>query len=233
MSIEVIEAAPDTMLTTVDTVKISLGISDSASDDLIESMIRAASDMATRYCGRQFALQKIREGLPGKGVPELLLSLTPVVTVDSVYYDDAEVPSTSWVLTDKEAGIIQSNIGAFHGTYFGHLNSIDQFPSSFAQERYFVTYDGGYVLPGWGSSNGTRTLPYDLERAIIETTKKLFRDDQSGLAWDGVMSSYKIGDTAVQWGNKSTAQNQALDGNISAFFAPRSLAVLNYYRRAF
>lgn len=234
MSIEVVEAAPDNMLTTVTVAKASLGISDTNSDELIESMIRAASDFAERYCGRQFARQKIREGLPGKGVPDLLLSLTPIVTIESVMFDDATVPESSWSLADKDAGIIQSNLGNFHGTYFGDLNAIDRFPSSFTQERYFITYTGGYVLPNWPSDPyGNRTLPYDLERAILETTKKLFKDDKSGLSWDGVMASYKIGDTSVSWGNKSTAQNQALDGNVSAFFPPSALAVLNYYRRAY
>lgn len=232
MSLVVIEGPPDTLLTSLDNVKASLGISATDMDDQIIDMIKAASDFACRYCGRQFALQTVKEGLPGKGTPELLLSLTPIVELTSVSYNDDAMDPASLTITDAEAGIIQSSLG-FRGTYFGVPGTIDPHPSSYAQERYFVIYQGGYVLPSWGDSQGDRTLPYDLERAVIDTVKAMVKSGSGGIVWDGVMSSYKIGDTAVSWGNKTSAQSTALDGGVSAYFPPSALAVLNWYKRAY
>lgn len=240
MSIVILEAAPTTALTTLQAVKCSMGITATDRDDALLSIIQATSDFACRYCGRQFAFQKIREGLPGKGVPELLLSLTPIVEVESLFHRDSEMAVSSWSVIDDQAGIIQTTNG-FHGSYFGTPFTIDDFPSSFAKEVYFATYEGGYVLPGWDEATyGPRTLPYDLERAIIETVSFQHKTSASsggttGIVWDGVMQSYKIGDTSVSWGNKSSAQLMEVggDGGVSSFFPPSAIAVLNYYRRWF
>ena len=236
MSIQILEAAPTTALTTLQTVKCSMGITATDRDETLVSLIQAASDFACRYCGRQFAFQKIREGLPGKGVPEILLSLTPIIEVESLYHRDSAMDNSSWLVIDDQAGIIQTTNG-FHGSYFGTPFTIDAFPSSYAQEIYFAIYEGGYVLPGWDEATyGPRTLPYDLERAIIETVSFQHRTNASsggstGVVWDGVMQSYKIGDTSVSWGNKSSADMLGSDGGVSAFFPSSAIAVLNYYRR--
>lgn len=234
MSIEIIEAAPDNLLTTLDRVKNSLGISNNASDDTLEFMIAAASDFAARFCGRQFARQKIKEGMPIKGVPDILLSLTPVVEIDEILLHGNIQDIDNWGITNAEAGIIQCSSGLSE-SYFGYGSDIARSPSPFAKEVLFVTYDGGYILPGWGSSQGTRTLPYDLERAIVQTVTSAFKASgtSGGIVWDGLMSSYKIGDTQVSWGNKSAATETSIDGGVSAYFPPSALAVLNWYKRAY
>jgi hypothetical protein len=218
-----------------------MGITATTQDENLLTLIQAASDFACRYCGREFAFQKLREGLPGKGVPEILLSLTPIIEVESLKYNENEMDSASWAVIDHEMGLIQSNFG-FHGTYFGVPRTIDSFPSSYAREAYFVIYEGGYVLPGWDEAiYGPRTLPYDLERAIIETVSYQHKTSAAsggsvGVVWDGVMQSYKIGDTSVSWGNKSGSGGGSGGGSdigVSAFFPSAALSVLNYYRRAF
>jgi hypothetical protein len=217
--IEVIDAAPDTLLTTLATVKSILGITDNAQDANLTSMIGAASDFATRYCGREFAKQTIKESIIGKGMPEILLSLTPIISVTTVEFDDAAVDD--WVMYDDKAGIIQRR-AKFTSTQFPSA-SIDYAPSSYGEKRWHVTYVGGYVLPGW-TGQGTRTLPYDLERAIVDMVKA----QVASAKFSGTMKSYKIGDTSITWdtGSSETA-------NVSALVPNSALAVLNYYRRAF
>jgi Phage gp6-like head-tail connector protein len=248
MSIEVLEPAPSTALTTLTAVKQWMGIETTDLDDTLIAMIQAASDFACRYCGREFALQKVREGIPGKGVPDMLLSLTPIIGIDSIDYNGSEMDPMIWEITDAEAGIIQSSHG-FHGSYFGVPNTIDSFPSTYAQEAYFAIYEGGYVLPGWDEEiYGPRTLPYDLERAIIDTVCFQARTMPTsiggggggggGIVWDGVMQSYKIGDTSVTWsggggGSWTSGGGGGNIGNVAAYFPPTALTVLNYYRRAF
>lgn len=220
MSIEIIEAAPSTLLTTVAAVKTRMGITTDENDDLIEDMIKAASDFTVNYCGREFALQEVKESLPGKGMPNLLLSLTPIIELSLVEYDDDEVSNCS--ILDDKAGIIQC-LDGFKDTSFKH-NTIDRYPSSFYQNRYHVTYTGGYVLPGWGSSQGVRTLPYDLEQAIMEMVQSQF----STRKFDGTVKSYKIGDTAITWDRSAS-----MDAGGGVALPQRVVGVLNYYRRAF
>ncbi len=212
------------------TVKYGISLSFPLEEWYCEKQLERADDWSKE--NPKFQKKTVKEGLPGKGTPELLLSLTPIVELTSVSYNTDAMDPDSLTIIDAEAGIIQSSFG-FRGTYFGTPGTIDPHPSSYAQERYFVIYQGGYVLPSWGSSQGDRTLPYDLERAIIDTVKAMVKSGSGGIVWDGVMSSYKIGDTAVSWGNKTSAQSTALDGGVSAYFPPSSLAVLNWYRRAY
>jgi hypothetical protein len=229
MSLVVVEAAPSTMLTTLEKVKASLGITVTTKDEELTDLIQAASDFAVRYCGRSFALQKVREGLPGKGTNEILLSLTPIVAIDTVYYKEDLIDDTSYRISDAEVGSVQSDLG-FRGSYYANRNSWNDFPSTDAKEVYYFTYDGGYVLPGWGTSHGTRTLPFDLERAIIGTVTAQYKTSLLSAGGTGQMTLYKIGDTEVRWNPLSAATG---DGGASAFFPPGALAVLNWYRRSY
>ena len=175
--------------------------------------------------------------MPGKGTREILLSLTPIVTIDSLYLDDGLVPDTSYRVVDADMGSVQSDLG-FRGSYYANKDSWGDFPSTEAKEVFFFTYDGGYVLPGWGTSHGDRTLPFDLERAIIDTVRMQYKSKGTGsgggIVWDGVMKSYKIGDTAITWGDGSGGSGSGGNsGDVSAYFPPSALAVLNWYRRAF
>lgn len=220
MAIEVLEAAPDKLLTTVAAVKTTLGITVDTQDDLIEDMIGAASDFVVTYTGRDFALQSVRETMPGKGVPELLLSLTPVVSVESVELDDAEIDG--WVLQDPDVGTIFRRSG-FYDTSLKQTN-MDNAPSNWYENRYAVTYEGGYVLPNWGLSQGTRNFPRDLERAVIDIVKTMVFTSKQ----DGTMKSYKIGDTSITWDRSMTSDSQ-----LAGLVPSSALAVLNYYRRPF
>lgn len=224
-SITVVTPPPATDLTTVDKVKLTFGITGTDHDVLIGDMIKAASDFAVRYTGRQFAKQTVKESLPSKGVGqfELILSLTPIVgELELVEFDTEEISDV--VILDAEAGFIQRR-GGFRTTALGHP-SLDFHPSSSAEYRWHVTYTGGYVLPGWDEEDhGSRTLPYDLERAIIEMVKSQF----SSRKFDGTMKSYKIGDTAITWDRALSS-----DASGAASIIPASaLGVLNYYRRAY
>jgi hypothetical protein len=151
----------------------------------------------------------------------LLLSLTPVIEVTLVEFDDGEI--TDWSVYDNAAGIIQRR-ARFKSTEFVH-NNLDLAPTNYGEKRWHVTYTGGYVLPGWtGTPSPTRTLPYDLERAVVSMVKTQL----ASVKFDGTMKSYKIGDTAIVWDTGS-----AETGNVSALVPNSAMAVLNYYRRAF
>lgn len=222
MSIQVLEPPPSTWLTSLEAVKLTLGITDNSQDELLGSLIASASDFVKSYTGRDFALQTVKESLAGRGLPDLVLSLTPIVEVEKVEFDDTEIDD--WVILDKEAGFIQRKFG-FNSTNIPY-DTINRFPSNYEEKRWHVTYTGGYVLPSFGCSQGQRNLPYDLERAIIGMVKTAI----SSLQFDGTMKSYKIGDTTVTW-DRTVSSSEA--AGLSSLVPSSSLAVLNYYRRAF
>lgn len=225
MSIEVITAAPDKLLTKLATVKAAMGITASTYDTLLGDLIAAASDFAVRYCGREFAKQTVKESIAGKGLPDAMISLTPIVEIEKIELDDAEMDG--WTILDREAGFIQRR-GSFTSTNLPNP-TITPHPSNYYEKRWHVTYTGGYVLPGWTGDGVVRNLPYDLERAIIAMIKSQFAKDSAGIV-DGTMKSYKIGDTTIQW---ETSPQALGPDNVGALIPGAALAVLNYYKRVF
>lgn len=217
--ITVIEEAPSTRLTTKEKVKALLGISDTANDTIIDDMIDGASQFAVNFIGRPLAQQQVKESLAGKGLPDLLLSLTPLISVTSVLYDTTAY--TDYVIYDKDSGILQrSNAAGFTDTNL-RLNTIDRAPSSYYEKRWHVTYWGGYRLPSFGVSQGMEgpRLPFDLERAIIEMVKAQYHN----MKVDGSMTRYRIGETEVHWDRR----------NGQSFLPSAAEKVLEFYRRPF
>jgi len=231
MSIEVLDPPFSTQFITLDKMKKLLGISDDSQDELLTDIIDATSDFIRRYCGREFALQKVKESLPGKEVPELLVSLTPIIHVESVMFDDS--PIDEWTVLDRQVGVIQRARGLRSTTI--PWNTIDFSPSPYYQNRYHVIYTGGYVLPGWPTSKfGPRTFPYDLERAVADMVKAQYATSDSN--FDPSMSRYRIGDTQVWWDanvSSGASGNTGIGSGGPGGIPQSSLNVLNYYRRAF
>lgn len=218
MAIEVITPAVDNYLTSVDKLKLILGISDNSQDSLLEEMIKQASDLIETYTGRVFAEEEVVESLPGKGTPDILLSRTPIINVTSVKFDTTETPG--WVILDKDAGIIQRRDGWLNTNL--SWATISPHESSYYENRWHFTYTGGYKLPSAGAQ---RNLPYDLERACIEISKTYHEQAQM----DGTLESYKIGDTSVKWAKRSASGSGGEFSSIPNI----ALNVLDYYRRAF
>lgn len=214
MSIEILDPPESRNLTTKEKVKQTLNLSSSDHDTMIDDMISATSDFVVNYCGREFAKQRVKESLPGKGLPEILLSITPLVSVEKVEFDDTEIES--WVIHDREAGIILRR-GGFRSTNLP-FNTINSHPSSYEENRWHFTYVGGFILPGWNGNNGTRNMPYDLERAVIDIVKGQYLSRDI----DASITRYRIGDTQAWWDRRGAGS-----------MPEAAEMVLNYYRRAF
>ncbi len=225
--IEVLEPPPSRNLTTLRKVKLAMGITgeDADRDELLNDMIAAASDFVQRYCGRDFARQVVTESLPGKGTPDLILSITPIIDLIGVKFRGQEIEGVK--VLDREAGFIQRSSG-FTDTSFPY-GTIDLAPSPYHRYSWEVTYEGGYILPGWGESQGVRTLPFDLERAVGEIVKSAFMSRNM----DGNWKSYKIGETAISWLGASGVSTGTNAANAVAGIPQSALSVLQWYRRAF
>lgn len=219
MSIQVVTAAPSTKLTTRNTVKALLNMTGNpADDDLIDDMIQAASDFVCNYTGRMFAKQRVIETIAGRGTPLAILSLAPIVTLHEGLYRGAAMTDVS--INDPRAGIIFRPNG-FTSTNIP-ANMITLNPTGYYDDtQWSINYTGGYVLPGWDSSFGARTLPYDLERAVVDMVKVAYH--KKGI--DPSASSYRIGETQIAWRAPSTD-----GGAVEAAIPASILSVLNYYK---
>lgn len=146
--------SPDA-LTTVPALKAELSIpaEDSSKDELLARAIEAASDAIRRYCHRDFARKTVTEQLVGHGTASLIVSLTPIVTVDSIELYGEAVPLED-VAINATAGLITRRYGVW--------------PEAVAP-NVVVTYMGGYVTPAQADADPglTRDLPHDIEAACL------------------------------------------------------------------
>ena len=141
-------------LTTVEMLKAELSIpdDDTSRDAELARAINAASDAVRRYCGRDFARTKVTEHLIGRGSPALLVSLSPIVSVEAVAIQGQEV-DVSELAIDDGAGILVR----LHGTW----------PES-DRPNVLVSYTGGWVTPAQAKDEGLeRDLPHDIEEACL------------------------------------------------------------------
>ncbi len=188
MAITVSSAAESGDLTTISRVRAEIGNSTEDIDDLLEHMVHEASDTIVKFTGREFKKETLVETLPGFGRPRLLLTRTPIVSISQISFNGSTVSSTLYVIEDADAGVVFKETGWFNTEQVGLVLTTRRVPGT-AKRDYSVTYIGGYVLPSF-SSTETRTLPYGLERATVETVKTWIKERSR----DPTIKSEKIGD---------------------------------------
>lgn len=153
MALTIIEPAAETKLTTIAAAKAELQVSSGADDAYLGTAIDQASDAVRSWCKRVFAIESVRETFnPAQAGKALMLSRWPVVTITAV-----TVNGTAEDVARTEA------------EDSGHLFRLDangcriHWPSG----RLVIEYRAGFVLPG----RPGRTLPNDIERAILSLVK--------------------------------------------------------------
>jgi hypothetical protein len=175
MTITIVTPATSTDLTTLDTVKTELGLTDSTYNALLTRFIKVASSAIETFCGRDFAYQVITETIPMGGEQRILLSRFPVVSLTSVTYEGVTVDSAKYVLSSPEAGFLDNISGRWNNTN--------------GEYDYVISYSYGYNLPG----SLTRNLPYDIEQAAIELVKHYYHtyDNDGNVAKETVPQVYE------------------------------------------
>lgn len=146
-------------LTTIESLKDAMGPleeEDVPSESALIRSINAASDAIRHYCRRDFARAELTERVAGRDSSRLMLSLVPVVEVDSIHLHGSEVDVGS-ITVEHRSGILYRN-----GVW----------PQS-NEPNVAVTYTGGYVTPAQATDDLERDLPYDIEEAclIIASTR--------------------------------------------------------------
>lgn len=139
---------------------------DYSKDNLIERNINSVSGMVSKYCNRKFIADTYSEFYKGSGRQRLVLNQYPINTITSVKVDSASLTAgTDYVTADQtylDQGIIFKENG---WTWYGYLTGLVGEPTA-PVDNIGVIYSAGYTL----EPESSRTLPYDIEDAVISMT---------------------------------------------------------------
>lgn len=183
--------------------------------DRLSDLIRRASAWAESYVGFPLALQVYSESLPASGGRRLMLSRTPLVKVlrlfDSTATCDATMYcSSEYLIEDRVAGFLARDRGfawtAIEYTTAGDfsLGLTGALLPGMERRRWLAEYAAGYFAVGTTSStdrglttgdeNWTtgRTLPYDIEQAVIEKVGQWWARSEG-------VASRRVGDLAIDY----------------------------------
>ena len=174
-----VDLAPNALATLEDLLdELSLDADGGAQDNRLRRYINMASDFIAQVCSRKFErADAIAEGVRTYGGTELIVKRTPVLSVTSITWRGDVVDASTYSVSNAEAGFIFRACGWPWSA--GRMQSITwpQVPGTEAQSAV-VTYSGGWVTPVQAAaglfSSAPRTLPYDLEDAVLQLAASRF-----------------------------------------------------------
>jgi len=197
--IEVLVPPISTKLTKLETVKAELGITDNSQDTLLDNLIEQASSFIKNYCDREFGRATYRELVPSYGNQYLVLSQTPIHSVEYVKLYDTTISNEEYtVINDK--GFIYRKYGWGWETllYSGTVSAIPI--ASGEIPIYEIKYTAGYLLPN-DTGDGER-LPLVIERVCIDLTKIFYYSAKR----DITIASERFGDYSVSFKENRLAE---------------------------
>ncbi len=233
-------------LTTYDTVKAELGLKNDMAQDAIERLINAMSEAVERMAGgRHFEYKTGEVELhPGFGDHRLILKRTPVATITQIRLLDLDGSEVSiydpagYTLENAEAGFVFRS-GSILGTDFPNQRGgwpwtaqvgrgiRSELIAGSERAALEVTYDGGYITPQQEVDGvGTRTLPYDLEEAVISSVRREYRRRTR----DGSIQSKSSDEVDVSFFSPSQMGDV---GTSARILTPEAVAVVQSYWRGF
>lgn len=172
MPITVTTTAIHPELTSLIRVKDELDINGSTDDTVLVYAIREASDLIKSYCGREFARETVTETFVGNGMVDVTLTRTPVISISAMSYAGTTVSSTSYEIQSPNAGILRRKDDVWTNSEYTRWNVEPYRVPLGGKNDWSVTYVSGYITPG--STEGQRTLPFDVERACVDIVKSFY-----------------------------------------------------------
>jgi len=145
-------------LTTLEKVKLSMGISDTSKDLIIEQTINGISAVIQRYCGRNFVSQSYTEVYDGKSKSKIFLNNYPVSVLNFVKYRSGTPSQTIWNVYSPDSYLLYERAGYI--AFYGNITSVKQ--------GYQVSYTAGYLVDWSNEFSATHTLPADLTQVVTD-----------------------------------------------------------------
>jgi len=198
----------DGALSTSADLRLVLGATSTANDAYQQAVVARASAWAKSYLGYPVLTQTYSERVPAFGTPRLLLANAPVRAVLRVFDSTSTGSATEYTSTEiwveqAEAGTLTRPTG-FDWTARGAAGTMAEGVSPMSEtEPWYVEYQAGYVFPetsstDYGTTSTGRTLPYDIEQAVLLKAARMVVDGQSvGIA------SKKVGDLSITYDSGS------------------------------
>ena len=193
----------DNALTTLDRMKLMLGLSDiedERTNEIVTLLINRASSWIERQIGRHLGKRSYRQFYDADGQQELVTLEYPIVSVEYVKEDGKEVDPKSYDYAQTaEIGVIYRDEGWLKAGYRSGL-AYDVVATKRVIE---VSYTAGYVLPKDATDDDPQTLPADLEGLLWDMVSQAYTSLQNGSQG---LSSFSISD--VTWNfDKSTPES--------------------------
>ncbi|GHU57279.1 hypothetical protein AGMMS49975_22520 [Clostridia bacterium] len=190
----------DNALTTLERMKLMLGLSDIAderTDEIISLLINRASSWIERQTGRHLGKNTYVQQYDADGQQELVTIEYPIVAVASIEEDGAVVdPSLYDFGQTGSVGVIYRDDGWLHAGYRAGL----AYDIVAIKRVIKVNYTAGYVLPKDATEDDPQTLPADLEGLVWDIVSQAYTNLQNGSQG---LNSFAISD--VRWDfDKST-----------------------------
>lgn len=199
-------------LTTLEGLKEALEITASTKDNTLRRLINTATDMINRYLRRELhRVVAVDELYPLKGGCRLSTKRAPIVSVQSVKFNEAPIDAINYVVERPTAGLIYFRCGI--PTYAFRRAGIAQDPQPGTEPLGLaLSYTAGYITPeqadvGGAFAGQAATLPSVIETAAINLAAHLFEND--GALADGEVQSETTGDASVTYRADDTAGDEA------------------------
>lgn len=203
-NLRVLTPADTQDLTTLDTLKDELGITDSSQDTRLQRWISDSSAQIADYCNRVFGWELVEETFQTARLErhseELRLSRWPVTEVDSVMVDGMALTTDDWEVDDRT--------GALYRLADGHR-------IRWHGRTIVVTYGGGYHLLG------------DFPRSLEQATLVIMRQRRAAVIRDPSVRSENVpGVYEVSYFNPVSGSSTSDDGAMP----PEAASLLDRHR---
>lgn len=151
-------------LTTKQKVKDLMGITDTTSDAIIDSLINGITDFIESYCGhRRFLSTEYTEVYDGRKQNKIFLNQYPVTEVTAVKYRSGLVSNPTWVAYDANSYLPYLKEGYIH--FYANLPEVPQ--------GLQVEYTAGYLIDFTSEfDTDDHTLPFDITLVATELVAK-------------------------------------------------------------
>lgn len=204
--LRVCTSSTDTSLLSLTSYKVAIGTTATSDDGIMQSALDRATALIEGYVGYPLRRQVYEETVAGYGGNELLLSRTPVRSIESILYGEETIASTSYSVESEHGGLVRRDDG-WPWTAGVEYDMVAHVLPLSERRSYTAVYEAGYCTAGSTESGWLTTgeaVPGDIEAAIMHTATFLYQN----AGRDFSVSSKKIGDLSItyQGGGQSFGQ---------------------------
>lgn len=221
-------ALADNALTTVAIMEDELGITPGSETTRLERLINEASAICESYAGRVFYRNTaISEKTYGDEGPYMFVARPPINSITSISFLGGALSTDDYEIHEPDkTGIIYALNGSWARLEINYVDISRTPAKGQLRKAYTVVYDGGWYTPRQeDDAEGTRNLPYDIERACQMLVSYL----RKNLGRDLSVTREQLLDSSITYGN-SRGGGSGGTGHWLRTALPAVAGILDAYR---